>query len=261
MRYNNNVSAYDDITVVLPASTNVNTIKVYRYVVGSTKQAETFTTSVKGDYLYVTIPAVKVSCHVLIDYGFGGSVVRVGEPPTLIIAYYQNTSNESVTYQQFDYDSNLLASGTMNKIASNFYAVLVTKVVRSFFNILDRIITLTLPEKYVGGSDFTAGTIELQRGCWQIIAIPTSGKVKDVFIDVIAKQEGVDASSLFEVVSAYPGSVNKFLSYKPGLTLETSEHNFDLLINDNGSKEITGFWVKCNNWTHRTDNIVFKWGV
>lgn len=260
MRYNNNYSPTDTITVVLPASIAVDKIFVYRYVVGSTKQPESFTTEVIGNFIYVHIPAIMISCHLLIEYGSGGTVVRIGEPPTVMFTYYQNLTNEYVPYKQYDYNSNLLASGYMAKVAEHFYAILVTKVVRSFFDISGSIITLTTPEKYSSvGSDFASGSITLQRGCWQLIAIPSYGKVKDIFLDALATQTGVPITSLVEVVSAYPGQVNKFLSFKPGVTAITSEHNFNLTTIDGGSKEITGFWVKCLDWQHTTDNIVFNW--
>ncbi len=107
--------------------------------------------------------------------------------------------------------------------------------------------------------DDTEGTVELQRGNWQLIAIPEEGKVKDIFIDRLSTQEGVPATELIKVASAYPGHINKFLSYIPGFTSETSEHNFDLIVYDNTSREITAFWVECKEWTHRSDNIIFKW--
>jgi len=64
-----------------------------------------------------------------------------------------------------------------------------------------------------------------------------------------------------ERVSAYPGSVNKFLTYIPGVTPVTSEGNFPLTINDNGSLEITAFWVKIKDYSAITNNIslVFNW--
>ena len=113
-----------------------------------------------------------------------------------------------------------------------------------------------------------AGSIKLNNNNWQLIAIPTDGKtVGDYFIPKVeaaiqAYDSTKTAADVIEVCSAYPGHINKFLSYIPGFTLNTSEHNFSLVIADGVDiKEVTGFWVKVKNYYTITGNedITIAW--
>jgi len=111
-----------------------------------------------------------------------------------------------------------------------------------------------------------SGSIRLNNNNWQLIAIPVDAKtIGDYFIPKVdalikAYDNTKSASDVIEVCSAYPGHINKFLSYIPGFTLSTSEHNFSLIIADGVSiKEVTGFWVKVKNYyaiTANTDLLV-----
>jgi len=107
-----------------------------------------------------------------------------------------------------------------------------------------------------------SGTIRLNNNNWQLIAIPVENKtVGNYFIPKVAdaiKTYDVDkdASDVIEVCSAYPGHINKFLSYIPGFTLDSSEHNFNLTMVDGVDiKEVTGFWIKVKNYYSITDDV------
>lgn len=262
MLFNNNFKITDTIKLVLPKTTDITNLKVQRYF-NFELLSIPYTTTVIGDYRYIVIQPTGVDCYVFISYGSSYSsraeIVRTGSPAAMVFFQYYNYDNRTLYYQQFDYNSRLLTSGTMSNITGIIYGVLVTNSTESFFILDGRIITYTLPSRYITVSNYMTGTIELERGKWQLISIPEAGKVKDIFLDRLATQEGVAASELFEVVSAYPGNIDYFLTYIPGFTDDTSVHNFDLVIDDNGSKEITGFWVKCRNWQHKTGNIVYSW--
>ena len=122
------------------------------------------------------------------------------------------------------------------------------------------IVTLTDPTKYASVNiESLKGNILLQRGRWQLITLPLVGKIKDKFLVELENQTGVPYGDLVEVVGAYPGHINKFLSYIPGFTQDTDVENFDLIMDDKGNKEITAFWVKCKEWTHSQNDILFNW--
>ena len=107
-----------------------------------------------------------------------------------------------------------------------------------------------------------SGTIRLQRGRWQLISIPVEGKtVKEYLVDRLATQEGQLASDLIEVVNTYRGTEDKFFSYVVGITSESSEGNFSLVYDDNGSKEIAGVWVKMKNYTHTMEDLILNWNT
>jgi len=109
----------------------------------------------------------------------------------------------------------------------------------------------------VGGS----GKILLQRGQWQMIAMPVADKkVAEYLCDRLADQEDVADSDLIEVVNTFRGGDGKFLSYLPGITSKDSVNNFTLIYNDNGDDEISAMWVKTKEWEHTEDDIELSWG-
>jgi len=256
----NNLTNYNEIkTLVLPATTPDTTIKLFTYISGTTKTPLSFTVTVIGSFKYIDFTTPNFDCHILVTYEGGSEFIRVGKPPIFLMLKYIKYGTEQVTYTQYDFNSNVLNTGNLVSIGDDFYVSNNISIVKSFYVVMGGIVTLTLPNSYYAICDYNNGTVLLERGKWQLVALPISGKVKEDFVDKIALQEGVLDTSLIEVCSAYPGHIDKFLSYIPGFTLPTSQQNFDLYYIDNGNKEITAFWVKCKNWTHTTNNILFKW--
>ena len=105
-----------------------------------------------------------------------------------------------------------------------------------------------------------SGKIRLQRGVWQLVSIPVEGKkVKEYLVDRLATQEGQVASDLIEIVNTYRGTEDKFFSYVVGVTGANSENNFNLVYDDNGSKEIAGIWVKMKEYSHTENDLILNW--
>lgn len=259
MRYNNVYDKNQEITLVVPIGITVGSIQLFKYVTGLELVALDYTSVVRFGYRFITLAGIDSDCYVLASIGDGSEFIRVGNPPPAILAKFDNLINLTMNYTQHAFTGETIRTGTMTFLGNKFYAIPIITVQRSFFNILNNIVTMTLPDRFTKQSDFSSGSILLEKGVWQLIAIPEKGTVKDIFIDRVATQEGVQATDLFEVVSAYPGNVNKFLTYVPGFTNATSEHNFQLVHDDNGTTEITAFWVKCKPWTHKTGNILYNW--
>lgn len=259
MRYNNVYAKNNDITLVVPASILTTEIQIFKYVPGLDIVALTYTSSTSFGYRFINVPGIDEDCYVLANLGDNSDFIRVGNPPPAVLARYNNLIGNTMNYTQHSFNGETLRTGNMLFLTNQLYSIPVITVQRSFFNILGNLITITLPDKFKSQSEFSNGNIWLERGVWQLIAIPEPGTVKEIFIDRLAAQEGVLATELFEVVSAYPGHINKFLTYVPGFTDINSEHNFQLVHDDNGSVEITAFWVKCKPWTHKTGNILYTW--
>lgn len=113
-----------------------------------------------------------------------------------------------------------------------------------------------------GGGGPASGSIRLQRGVWQIIAIPVTGEtVNSYFLQPLAVQEGENIEDLVEVVNTYRGDLNRFLSFIPSVTNPASENNFPLTYSDQGNQEVTGFWVKMKTYTHTTNDLIFSWST
>lgn len=257
MRYNNVYLKENDISLIVDNNIKEEDIKCYKFKIGEELSLIEHTISNIGVFKHINISAINDDVYVIIKLDKDAEFIRVGKPPTCLFVNYND--NASIQYEQYNYSGNTINSGNLSHLGYGIHAVLVSHIERSFFKILNSITTLTLPERFISVAEFATGTIELQRGVWQLIAMPEEGKIKDIFMDRIALQEGVPASELFDVAAAYPGHINKFLSYIPGFTPENSEHNFDLIVMDGESRELTAFWVSCKNWTHKSGNIIFTW--
>lgn len=234
-------------------------ITIWKYISGDTKSTLDFTTEVIDGFKYVELTTPNEDCYILYKYGDNVEFIRVGSPIVVLMLHYIKHSDEVLDYTQYNYNSEVINSNILKSIGDNFYIAPTISVVESFYVVMGRILTLTLPSSYVSVCDTVNGTILLQRGNWQLVTIPIDGKVADDFVDKLETQEGVSGDSMIEVCSAYPGHINKFLSYIPGFTAKASEHNFSLQYTDEGNKEYAAFWVKCKDWTHTTEDIIFNW--
>jgi hypothetical protein len=107
-----------------------------------------------------------------------------------------------------------------------------------------------------------SGSIYLQKNAWMMLAVPKeNAKIYDDVLKPIEDETGMDAADIFEVLNAYPyiDSQNRqFLSFVPGVTNVLSSNNFQLIYEDEeGSKEITGFWAKTKDYAG--DVITYNW--
>lgn len=102
------------------------------------------------------------------------------------------------------------------------------------------------------------GSIELEEG-WQLIAMDvrygywdssthqhvhdgtTVAKFKNYVLDQI---EDLYGTGKVEVANTYTGDQQAFYSYVVGSTPDSSPNNFQLVYEDNGNYEISGFWIK-----------------
>lgn len=107
------------------------------------------------------------------------------------------------------------------------------------------------------------GSIQLEFG-WQLIAIPVvygywddtahehvhddvtvakfENYVLDQIDDLYATVSGIE--TIVEVANTYTGDQQAFWSYVVGSTPTSSPHNFQLVYDDSGYNEISGFWIK-----------------
>jgi len=114
-----------------------------------------------------------------------------------------------------------------------------------------------------------SGQIRLNNNVWQLISVPVRNKaVNEYFlqkVDDLIKTYDDEKSvqDVVEVVNAYPGQINKFLSFIPGITSSTSEHNFPLVMSDGGDNinEVLGFWVKVKDYYPITEDedLIINW--
>lgn len=109
-----------------------------------------------------------------------------------------------------------------------------------------------------------SGDIVLNPNKWANIAIPVEGKrVKEYLLDWIAAETGKPAEDSVEVVKAYPATATqsgRWLAFVPGVTNPANSGNFNLVMDDNGAREIVGFLIKIKDYTTFYDGtLVFHW--
>lgn len=108
------------------------------------------------------------------------------------------------------------------------------------------------------------GDIILNSGKWANIAIPVEGKkVKEYFLDWIEQETGRPAQDSVLLVKSFPSTDSvsgKYLTFVPGVTNPLSSGNFDLVVTDNGIKEITGFLIKMKDYSSFYNGVLsFHW--
>jgi len=142
----------------------------------------------------------------------------------------------------------------------------ITTTAKDAYGLETEVESLVTFDTLEGGGQAT-GRIRLNNNVWQLIAIPVQNKnVNDYFLSNIEAQlqtydSNTDITDVIEVVNAYPGHVDKFYSFVPGITNTASESNFPLTVDDGSIKEVTAFWVKMKDYYSITNNedIIFEW--
>ena len=97
-----------------------------------------------------------------------------------------------------------------------------------------------------GSTGALKGTLRLQFGGFQLVALPVNKKVSDL-VDLIALKTNKLDSEVVAVCNAAPGlnmDIGIMYNYVPGVTNKLSTNNFDLIMSDSNIKEITGFWIQ-----------------
>ena len=96
------------------------------------------------------------------------------------------------------------------------------------------------------GTGALKGTLRLQFGGFQLVALPVDKKVSDL-VDLISAKTGLTDSDVVKVCNAAPGAngvVGSMYNYVPGVSNKASSNNFDLIMLDTDVKEITAFWIQ-----------------
>lgn len=232
---------------------------------------------IKPTYYKTSILTPNENCYLCINFGENPIVIRVGEPQLKFI-FYSPSIDEQFSYTQFLGDGFQVDTGTLVSTSANFHYTDLSVKESSIIEINNGLgfkepFKLNLP--YGGFAkvcSITSGTIEIESNAWQLVAIPiefgyweNGGFIHDtdvranVYNYVIKQIEEIynqPANQLIEVMNTYIGDNRFFYSYVPGFTNPNSDHNFKFIYNDNGMKEIVGFWVKSIS----SQDIHINWG-
>jgi len=114
------------------------------------------------------------------------------------------------------------------------------------------------------------GRIQIENG-WQLVSVPiengywdagshvhvhddiTTAKFKNYVLDQI---EDLYGTGRIEVANTYTGDNQFFYSYVVGSTPESSPHNFQMVYDDSGYAEISGWWIKSTY----SGTMLISWG-
>lgn len=142
----------------------------------------------------------------------------------------------------------------------------ITTTVKDSYGLETELVNEVSFETLAGGGKAN-GRIRLNNNVWQLIAIPVEGKnVNDYFLnDIEAQLQTYDGTKnitdIIEVTNSYPGHLDVFRSFVPGVTNPASENNFSLVVDDGSIKEVVGMWVKMKDYHALTggEDIIFEW--
>lgn len=255
---------------VFSYATNIGTFNMYMIndagvIVDITPVANIM--SIGQDLCKVNVTLPDEECIVCFVLNGRPVIIRVGNPRVRYVFFSRatydsmpNVVEESIPYSRIDPIGNLLEAGNLRVYGFGFYGFVPLEHIFSIIRVKHLLTPLAVPYD-VNKACGNDGTILLQRGVWQMIAIPVDDNVYDGFLSKLHTQTGIPATDLIEVVSCYRGDQNKFLSFVPGITNQDSIHNFPLTYTDDDNLEIVAMWVKCKQWIHTADDVVFKWEI
>jgi hypothetical protein len=188
--------------------------------------------------------------------------MRVGAPKIRFTFFEgKGKTGKTIPYEQInESDGSVIESGNLQEFGEGLYGFTPSFTGNSIIKCRGLVFPLRVP--YFTESAGMSGSIYLQKNAWMMLAVPKeNAKIYDDVISPIENATGLSGDQIFEVFNAYPyiDSQNReFLSFVPGVTNVLSKNNFQLIYEDeNGEKEITGFW--CRTKDYPGDTITFNW--
>jgi len=201
-----------------------------------------------GIFTQYTFTAPNEDCYAIVVLNGLSQFFRVGSPTTRIFVY-GNDVGEIIDYTLYDFDGNQVSSGQLDDIGNGYYAHKLSET-GDFIFAIDDLAPEAIHSNYVLDVSSTKmnGKVRLEPDRWMMLSLPIDGAKISDFVTAIENKYGMDGSDLFRVFSAFPSVADEqkgeMLDFIPGVTPVGSKYNFNLMYNDNGDYEITGFWVK-----------------
>lgn len=213
-----------------------------------TESDPTITSIADGAFEQYTLTAPNEDCYLVVKLNGLPQFFRVGSPTTRLFVYAVDTGL-SLPFKLYDFEGTTVVDSTLTEIGYGFYAHKLANTGEYIFDV-EGIAPQAVHSNYVLDVSATkmSGKVRLEPDRWMLLSLPIDGyKISD-FVSAVESKYGLEGSDLFRVFSAYPSIGNaqkgEMLDFIPGVTPTGSKYNFKLMYNDNGSYEITGFWVK-----------------
>jgi hypothetical protein len=146
LRHNNFIEKGKSFDVVNFENNEIK--KIFKFTLNDGLTELSFPSVVKiGNFYKATITTEEKDYYLFIIWGKIVEIIRVGYPEILVI-HYRLKENESIKYNQIDFEGNILDSNYMIEIGNGFYYIKPKKLIKSFF-VIDGvgIISLYIPYK------------------------------------------------------------------------------------------------------------------
>lgn len=215
--------------------------------------------SIGQDLSKVNVTLPEDDCIVFCLFNNQAVFIRVGNPIVRYLVYSEEV-HQAIAFTRVDTLGIELEASNLFEYGHGVYGFIPSDHIFSIIQCKHLMTPLAVPYD-VNKACGNDGLITLQRGVWQMIAIPVDANVYDGFLNKLEEQANEPIIDLVEVVNCYRGDLNKFLSFVPGVTNQDSLHNFPLTYDDSGSLEIVAMWVKCKQWIHTAEDITFRWEI
>lgn len=212
--------------------------------------------SLSDNLTSISIRTPDEDCILCMIYRGQPIVANVGLPLKKFI-YYAVDGDVDIEYKHIkSTNGDTYSEGVLSQVDNGFYYLDIDIAEETSIVIVNEIPYLVKTQLEEAEEEKTSGSIKIQNNVWQLIAIPREGaKVKEYFVDRLAAKYSVTPDELLESCNAFFGSENKFRSYIPGVTNPTTSNNFPLVYLDEGTREITGFWVKIKDLYDKINDI------
>lgn len=199
-------------------------------------------------------------CHICSIFNGYPIIFQVGLPEVKFI-HYEGATGVTIPFTRVDDTGATIESGNLTELSNGFYYNIPSDLGLSIYMVNGKSHLMKVP--YTGTSTSISGKILLEKDKWQLLAVPTTGKINENFVQYIEQKYSVTGSDIFEGFNAYPATdtqSSEFLSFIPGVTSPLTKHNFSFIMEDaNGEQEVLGFWCKTKNYAG--DVLIYDWST
>lgn len=220
-----------------------------------TETFPTINTIAGGMFEQYILTAPNEDCYLLILLNGEPMMLRVGNPIIRALVY-TGVTGMSISYTLYNFDGTENTLGVLTEAGNGIYFMTPSST-GDFILACDNMPPRPIHTPYLVDYASMSGSILFAKDQWMMVTVPVEGmKISDV-VSAIESKYGVAANTLFRVFSAYPSTdtqSKEMLDFVPGVTPIGSKYNFDLVMTDNGVKEIVPFWVKTLNYQLTDDN-------
>ena len=207
----------------------------------------------------------EVDCYILALFNGTPRYFRVGTPTVRYFVYTGKTGME-INFKLLNFDGTEIVADKLGELDLGVYYHTPDNLGDQIL-MIDGIPPIPVHTPYIVDAVGYSGKIIFQKNQWMLLSVPMLDTNISDLVKAIEDKYSINGEDAFRIFSAFPatGTQSKeMLDYKPNYTPNDSKYNFSLVYDDDGAKEITGFWCKTLDYTVNDDDnelIVFEWST